>query len=94
LREGIYFGLVTIGSAGFVHRAKDVVTNSAEVMPENLPSCVELVGEVDKLFGFLNVRRSALKDAIVIQVLGKLLTSAEPGATVALRPTRVNVSKT
>jgi hypothetical protein len=58
LHEGITFALVTLATAGFVRGAKHVQVNTGEVLPETLPSCLELVGSTRRVKSFLDARKA------------------------------------
>ena len=73
LHEGITFALVTFAAAGFVRGAKHVQMNMGEVVPENLPSCLELVGSSRRIKSFLDARKVVLTDAIVLRMEGKVV---------------------
>jgi len=74
LSEGIVFAVVTLGAAGFVRGAKHVEANMGEVVPETLPSCLELVGPIELTRRFLEARKAILTDAIVIRMEGNLIS--------------------
>ena len=73
LSEGITFAVVTLGAGGFVRGAKHVEVDDGEIMPETLPSCLELVGPMGRVRSFLDSRKAVLADAIVMRMEGKLL---------------------
>lgn len=75
LNEGVTFAVATLGAAGFVRGARHVTTNMGEVVPENLPSCLELVGPMGLIRNFLESRKAFLADAIVMRMEGRLILS-------------------
>lgn len=73
LNDGITFAAVTVGAAGFVRGARYVEPGWADVMPEALPTCLELVGHTSRIASFLEARKSLLGNAIVIRVEGEVM---------------------
>lgn len=66
LKSGINFGSVQFGNIGFVQGAKNVSFNGAEVSPETLPVCIELMATRGVLDGFINEQKAYLKGKVVL----------------------------
>jgi hypothetical protein len=70
LRAGIPFASVTQGNVGYVRGARRVARSGAEVEPDALPSCVELVGPKADLLAFVRAHERDLDDATLVVLEG------------------------
>lgn len=79
LKLGATYATVTLGHLGFVQGARRVEQDTAEIPPDTLPTCVEVVAPKELIEEFLAAQRSELANATVVLLDGVEIRSAVPG---------------